>query len=134
MGRFPVALTLAIIVAASSGCGGVRAKRMPATHALIDFMNRADEARMRDDLESYLLSREGLDEFEGAGGLEGWFGTHPSPDLALVLAERSYRQARALECRSWGRAIARYRDAAAYASIAISGDGTPPRSALKRPR
>ena len=121
MRRFPVVLTLAIIVAAPSGCGGVRAKRMPATHALIDCMNRVDEARRRDDLESYLLSRERLDELKGAGGLEGWFDTHPSPELALVLAERSYRQARALECRSWGRAIARYRDAGAYASIALEG-------------
>jgi hypothetical protein len=94
---------------------------MPATHALIDCMNRVDEARRRDDLESYLLSREGLDEFEGAVGLEGRFATHPSPEIALVLAERSYRQARALECRSWGRAIARYRDAGAYASIALEG-------------
>jgi len=121
MRRFPVTLTLAIIVAAPGGCGGVRAKRMPATHALIDCMNRVDEARRRDDLESYVLSREGLDKYEGAGELEGWFDTHPSPELALLLAERSYRQARALECRSWGRAIARFRDAGAYASIALEG-------------
>jgi pimeloyl-ACP methyl ester carboxylesterase len=84
-------------------------------------MHRVDDARSRDDLGSYLLSREGLDEFEGAGELEGWFDTHPSPELALVLAEQSYWQARALECRSWGRAIARYRDAGAYASIALEG-------------
>jgi hypothetical protein len=94
---------------------------MPATHALIDCMNRVDEARRRDDLESCVLSREGLYEFEGAAGLEGRFDTHPSPEIALVLAERSYRQARALECRSWGGAIARYRDAGAYASIALAG-------------
>jgi hypothetical protein len=94
---------------------------MPATHAFIDLMNRTHEARTRDDLESYLLTRDGQDELEGAGGSEGWFDTHPSPELALVLAERSYRQARALECRSWGRSIARYRDAGAYASIALEG-------------
>jgi pimeloyl-ACP methyl ester carboxylesterase len=94
---------------------------MPATHALINFVNRTHEAQMRDDLESYLLTREGQDEFEGSGGLEGCFDTHPSPELALVLAERSYRQAHALECRSWGRAIVRYRDAGAYASIALEG-------------
>jgi pimeloyl-ACP methyl ester carboxylesterase len=94
---------------------------MPASHALLDFLNRANEARIRDDLESYLLSREGLVEFEAACRLESWFDTHPSPELALVLAQRSYRQARALECRSWGRAIARYRDAGAYASIALEG-------------
>jgi hypothetical protein len=94
---------------------------MPATHALVDCLNRVDEARRRDDLESYVLNREGLDECGGAVGLEGRFDTHPCPEIALVLAERSYRQARALECRSWGRAIARYRDAGAYASIALAG-------------
>jgi hypothetical protein len=121
MRRFAVALTLAMIVAASSGCGGVRAKRMPATHALIDCMNRFDETRRRDDLDSFLLCREGVAEVDADGGLEGWFDTQPSPELALVLAERSYRQARALECRSWGRAMARHRDAAAYASLAQEG-------------
>jgi hypothetical protein len=94
---------------------------MPATHALIDCMNRVDESRRRDDLGSCLISREGLEELEEAGGLEGCFDTRPSPELALVLAQRSYRQARALECWSWGRAIARYRDAGAYASIALEG-------------
>jgi hypothetical protein len=94
---------------------------MPATHALIDRMSRVDEARNRDDLEFSILCRQGVDEVDAAGGLEGWFDTQPSPELALVLAERSYRQARALECRSWGRAIARYRDAGAYASIALQG-------------
>jgi hypothetical protein len=94
---------------------------MSAPHALIDCMNWVDEARRRDDLESYLLSHEGLDELDAASDLEVWFDTHPSTELALVLAERSYRQARALECRSWGRAIALYRDAGAYASIALGG-------------
>jgi hypothetical protein len=94
---------------------------MPAIHALIDCVSRVDEARRYDDLESCILSRQGLAEVDDAGGLEGWFDTQPSPELALVLAERSYRQARALECRSWGRAIALYRDAGAYASIALGG-------------
>jgi hypothetical protein len=94
---------------------------MPATHALIELMGRPGEARSRDDLESFVLSREGLAEVEGAGGLEGRFDTRPSPELALVLAESSYRSARAIECRSWGRAIALHRDAAAYASMALGG-------------
>jgi pimeloyl-ACP methyl ester carboxylesterase len=84
-------------------------------------MTRAHEAVSRDDLEYAILSREGLVEVDAAGGLEAWFDTKPSPELALVLAERSYTQARGLECRSWGGAIARYRDASAYASIALEG-------------
>ena len=124
MRRFPLALLLSIVVAVPLGCGGVRAKRMPATHGLIDLMRRPGEARSRDDLESFVLCREGLSEFDGAGGrLEDWFDAHPSPELALVLAERSRRWARAIECRSWGRAIGLYRDAAAYASIALEGSG-----------
>ena len=47
----------------------------------------------------------------------------PEPQLALVLAERSRRSAQANEGRSWGRAIGLYRDAAAYASIALEGPG-----------
>ena len=124
MRRFPLAILLSIVVAVPLGCGGVRAKRMPATHGLIDLMRRPGEARSRDDLESFVLCREGLSEFDGAGGrLEDWFDAHPSPELALVLAERSHRWARAIECRSWGRAIGLYRDAAAYASIALEGSG-----------
>src|SRR5262245_24834162 len=119
MRRFPVALSLAIIVAAATGCGGVRARRMPATHALIDFMSQPGEARHRDEQATYLLSRQELGAVDRVGGLEDWFDTLPSPDLALMLAERSYRQARAIEYRSWGRAIALYRDAGAYASIAL---------------
>jgi hypothetical protein len=114
MRRFPLAILLSIVVAVPLGCGGVRAKRMPATHGLIDLMRQPGEARSRDDLESFVLCREGLSEFDGAGGrLEDWFDAHPSPELALVLAERSYRRARAIECRSWGRAIGLHRDAAA---------------------
>jgi pimeloyl-ACP methyl ester carboxylesterase len=94
---------------------------MPAAYALRDCVNRAHEALRRDDLEYSILCSEGLAEVDAAGGLEAWFDSRPSPALALVLAERSYRQARGLECGSWGRAIARYRDAGAYASIALEG-------------
>jgi hypothetical protein len=94
---------------------------MPATHALHECVNRVDEALRRDDLEFSILCRQGALEVDAAGALEGWFDTQPNPDLALVLAERSYRQARGFEYRSWGRAIARYRDAGAYASIALGG-------------
>jgi hypothetical protein len=110
-----------MIVAASSGCGGVRAKRMPVTHALIDCVHQVDEARNRDDVECSLAGRQEVAEVDAAGGSEGWFDSQPSPELALALAEQSYSQARALECRSWGRAIARHRDAAAYASLALEG-------------
>ena len=124
MRRFPLAILLAIVVAVPLGCGGVRAKRMPAIYGLIDLMRRPGEARSRDDLEFSVLCSEGLAEFDGAGGrLEDWFDAHPSPELALVLAERSLRRARAIECRSWGRAIGLHRDAAAYASIALEGSG-----------
>jgi hypothetical protein len=124
MRRFPLAIPLAIVVAVPLGCAGVRAKRMSATHDLIDLMRRPGEARSRDDLEFSVLCREGLAESDGAGDrLADRFDAHPSPELALVLAERSYRRARAIECRSWGRAIALHRNAAAYASIALEGPG-----------
>jgi hypothetical protein len=97
---------------------------MPATHALIDIMRRPGELLSRDDLESSVLHAEGPAELAEAGGrLADWFDEHPSPDLALVLAERSYRDARAVEFRSSGRAIVMHRDAAAYASIALEGPG-----------
>ena len=70
MRRFPLAILLSIVVAVPLGCGGVRAKRMPATHSLIDLMRRPGEARSRDDLESFVLCREGLSEFDGAGGMD----------------------------------------------------------------
>ncbi|HEV3163713.1 MAG TPA: lysophospholipase [Isosphaeraceae bacterium] len=124
MRRFPLAILLAIVSALPLGCGGVRASRMPAVHSLGDFMRRPGETRSHDDLESLVLCREGLAEADGTTGeLAVWFDAHPSPQLALVLAERSYRQARAIECRSWGRAITLHRDAAAYASIALEGSG-----------
>jgi hypothetical protein len=124
MRRFPLSILLAIVVAVPSGCVGVRAKRMPAIYGLIDLMRRPGEARSRDDLESCILCREGLAEFDGVGGrVENRFDANPSPELALVLAERSLRRARPIECRSWGRAIGLYRDAAAYASIALEGSG-----------
>jgi hypothetical protein len=116
-----LALTLAIVVAASSGCGGVRAKKLPVTHAVIECIHRAGQARSDDDVELVLPGHQEAATVDAAGGLEGWLDTQPSPELALVLAERSYRQARALECRSWGRAIAGHRDAAAYASLAQEG-------------
>jgi hypothetical protein len=94
---------------------------MPATHALIDFIRRPGEARHRDEQASCLLSSQELGAVDRAHELEDWFDAHPSPDLALMLAERSYRKARAIEYRSWGRAIALYRDAGAYASIALQG-------------
>jgi hypothetical protein len=94
---------------------------MAATHALIDFGSRAQESRNHDDVECCVLSCQGLADVDAAGGLEDWFDTQPNPELALVLSERSYRQARAIEGLSWGRAIALYRDAAAYASIALEG-------------
>jgi hypothetical protein len=94
---------------------------MPATHALIDCVDRVEQARRRDDEEFSLLCRQGAAKVDAAGGLEDWFETQPSPEVALVLAARLYRQARALEGRSWGSAIARHRDAAAYASLAQEG-------------
>jgi hypothetical protein len=132
MRRFPLAIALAIVVAVPLGCGGVRAKRAPAIHGLIDLMRRPGAARCRDDLENCVLCSEGLAEFDGDDGRSGdWFDAHPSPELALVLAERSFRRARAIECQSWGRAIGLHRDAAAYASIALEGPGVIGQRALE---
>ena len=50
------------------------------THGLIDLMRRPGEARSRDDLESFVLCREGLSEFDGASGrLEDWFERTRAP-------------------------------------------------------
>src|SRR5262249_30166413 len=106
MRRFPLAI-LTIVVVFSLGCGGVRVRRVPVNHALIDQARRPLEAIRHDDLESFVFDGGSSAELDEAVGVadDTWFDAHASPELALVLAERSYRQARAIECRSWGRAI-----------------------------
>ena len=70
--KIPLAILLSIVVAAPLGCGGVRTRgsgdsRFDRAYA------RPGEARSRDDLESFVLCRGGLSEFEGsrrpAGGM-----------------------------------------------------------------
>jgi hypothetical protein len=95
---------------------------MPVMRDVIDHLHRPGKVFSPDDLELSVLDCEGLaDSNESSEQLAAWFDAHPSPELALVLAERSYRRAGSLAWRSWGRAIALYRDAAAYASIALEG-------------
>ena len=120
--RTALALLVAIVVALPFGCDGARATRMPATHAFIDLIHRPGDIHGHNDrdLESSILSQEPSVGVDGASGsLAQQFDAQPRPELAFVLAAQSYRRARALECQSWGRAIALHRDAAAFASIAL---------------
>ena len=124
MRRTALAMLVVIVFATPFGCDGARATRMPVTHAFVDLIRRPGEIHGHNDrdLEHSILSRDPSVGFaEAAGTLDTHFDSNPDPELAFVLAAQSYRRARALECQSWGRAIALHRDAAAYAVIALEG-------------
>jgi pimeloyl-ACP methyl ester carboxylesterase len=117
-----LAISFAVVIVIPLGCGNVRARRVPLTHAFMDTLHRAAEVRRPGILAQRNLGWSDSDELE-----EGRFqpsescDTQPSPEVAVVLADDSYRQARAIELRDWGKALALYRDAAAYASISLEG-------------
>ena len=119
--RLPVVGLLVIVaVATTSGCHGVRARRTPALNAIGDRAIRPLEVLRHDDLDEMVLAREGWSRAD-SDGLASAFDRSPDPELALVLAERSYHMARAAEGLAKQRAIALYRDAAAFAVLAIVG-------------
>ena len=115
-----VGLLVAVAVAAVTGCHGVRARRTPAVKVAGDRVARPKLALRGDDLEEMVLEREGLTGADSAA-LAAAYDRSPSPDLALVLAERADRDARAADLFAPGRADALDRDAAAYATLAIGG-------------
>jgi len=119
--RLPVVgLLVALTVTTTPGCEGVRARRIFVLNTVGDRAGRPLEVLRHDDLERMVFAREGA----GRGcvaALASAFDRRPDPDLALALAERSYREARAADGIPAGRPLALYRDAAAYAALAVGG-------------
>ena len=124
MHRFWIGIVGAGLLA--SGCRGVRAHRETLFHEAADRLRRPFDSHRHDGLDAFALDREGLpDSVDGAAEavLCSRFDASAEAGPALALAERSYRRGRASEGRSWGRAAAAYRDAAAFASVALDDPG-----------
>ncbi len=121
--RLPIVgllVAVAVAVATTAGCHGVKARQIWAWNAVKDRPGRPLEVLRHDDLERMVLTREGAGR-GGVASLESAFDRRPNSELALPLAERSYREARAADGLAAGRPLAPYRDAAAYAALAIGG-------------
>jgi pimeloyl-ACP methyl ester carboxylesterase len=127
-----LAISLGVVVTLPIGCSGVRAKRMRVRFELAGLIERDRGTDGHDGPEGFGHRRaDAAGPDVARGELENWVDANPKAELALALAQQSLRSAEAIECRSWGRAIARHRDAAAYASIAMEGPEEVGRAAVE---
>ena len=118
-----------LLLAASAGCSGVRARDTVVRNAYRDF-RETREARAEPVApwasvlaRHSLLEIARLDPAVAATKLEDRLREHPEPDGALALAELSYRAGLARESRDADQAMAWLRDAAALASLSLKEPG-----------
>ncbi len=118
-----------LILAASAGCAGVKAREPALRNAFRDLRERRQAAEVPADPWARVLAREGLLDLAGrdpvvaAARLEDRLAVRPEADGALALAELSYRVGIDRQAGTPGEAIAWYRDAAALATLALREPG-----------
>ena len=122
-------LAIALILGASTGCAGVKARNAVVRRSLRAY-EESREARAEPAAPwSTILAREGLldlskrDPAAAASRLEGRLREHPEADGALALAELSYRAGVARQAAAPDEAIAWLRDAAALGSLSLQEPG-----------
>ena len=115
-----VGLLIALVIGTMVGCHSVQVWRTSALKTIGDRATRPLEVFRRDDLEAMVLDREGLEQGD-SDSLAAAFDRDSDPETALVLAERTFREARAANGIAKRRSLVLYRNAAVYASLAIGG-------------